>query len=190
MYFRENRRDPCRYNRPLHDEVATVFVEWQDGGAPNCRMVIRSHDDHLQSLPYYSTSCDPMSYPLNFPRGEPGRSPHSVLLNMPNGNRQYTSIREYRAYQFAIREGFSQILQCGYLLQQYFVDQWLKIEEQRLQFIRDNQVELHVDQYRGLMDHLENAQNGNADVRPVDQLSCHPTTITLHATCNSVIKML
>ena len=27
MYFRENRRDPRRYNRPLHDEVAAVFVE-------------------------------------------------------------------------------------------------------------------------------------------------------------------
>ena len=172
MYFRENRRDPRRYNRPLHDEVAAVFVEGQDGGPPNREMVIRSRDDHLQPLPYYSANCDPMSYPLIFPHGEPGWTPRSVLLNMPNGNRQYTSIREYTAYQFAIREVFSPILQCGYLLQQYAVDQWLKIEEQRLQFIRDNQVQLRVDQYRGLMDHLErrqqrlNAQNGNPDIRP------------------------
>ena len=169
MYFRENRRDPRRYNQPLHDEVAAVFVECQAGGAPNRKIVTRSHYDHLQPLPYYSTNCDLMSYPPNIPCAEPGRSPHSVLLNMPNGNRQYTSIRDYTAYQFAIR-GFSPILQYGYLLQQYFVDQWLKIAEQHLQFIRDNQVELHVDQYRGLMDHLErrqriNAQNGNADVR-------------------------
>ena len=41
-----------------------------------------------------------------------------------------------------------------------------------MQFIRDNHMQLRVDQYRGLMDHLErrqqrlNAQNGNADVRP------------------------
>ena len=44
------------------------------------------------------------------------------------------------------------------LLQQYVMDQWLKIEEQRLQFIRDNQVQLHVDQYRRLMDNLEKRQ--------------------------------
>ena len=91
---------------------------------------------------------------------------------MPYGNSQHTSIREYTAYQFAIREGFIPIQQCGYLLQQYAVDQWLKIEEQRFQFIRDNHMQLRVDQYRGLVDHLErrqerlNAQNGNADVRP------------------------
>ena len=41
-----------------------------------------------------------------------------------------------------------------------------------MQFIRDSHMQLRVDQYRGLMDHLErrqqrlNAQNGNADVRP------------------------
>ena len=103
MYFRENRQDPRRYNQSLHHDVAAVFVEGQDGGTTNRKMVIRSCDDHLQPLPYYSANCDPMSYALIFPRGEPGWSPRSVLLNMPNGTRQYTSIREYAAYQFAIR---------------------------------------------------------------------------------------
>ena len=86
MYFRENRRNPCRYNRPLYHEVAAVFVEGKVGGPPNHEMVIRSRDDHLQPLPYYSASCDLMSY-LIFPHGEPGCTPRSVLLNMPNGNR-------------------------------------------------------------------------------------------------------
>ena len=108
----------------------------------------------MQPLSYYSANCDLISYPLIFPHGEPGWSPYSVLLDVPNGNRQYTSIREYTAYQFTNREGFSPILQCGYLLQQYVVDQWLKIEEEHLQLIRDNQVRLHADQYRRLMDHL------------------------------------
>ena len=134
-------------------------------------MVIRSCDDLLQPPAYYSANCDPMSYPLIFLQGEPGWSPRSVLLNVPNGNRQYTSISKYAAYQFAIRNGFNPILQCGYLFKQYVVNQWLKIEEQHLQFIKDNQVQLHVDQYRGLMDYLErrqqhlNAQNDNADFR-------------------------
>ena len=172
MYFRGNCCDPRRYNQPLHDKVAAMFVVWQDGGPPNRKMVIRSCDDCLQPLPYSSANCDSMSYPLIFPQSEPKWSLRSVLLIVPTGNRQYTSIREHAGYQFAIREEFSPILQCGYLLQQYVVDQWLKIEEQPLQFIRDNQVQLHVDQYRGFMDHLErrqqhlNAQNGEADVRP------------------------
>ena len=70
MYFRENRRDPRRYNQPLHDEVAAVFVECQAGGAPNRKIVTRSHYDHLQPLPYYSTNCDLMSYPPNIPCAE------------------------------------------------------------------------------------------------------------------------
>ena len=117
MYFWENRHDPHRYNRPLHDEVAAVFVEGQDDSPPNREMVIRSHGNHLQPLPYYSANYDPMSYPLILPLGEPGWCPRSVLLSLPNGNRQYTSIREYTAYQFAIHEGFSPILPWGYLLQ-------------------------------------------------------------------------
>ena len=65
-----------------------------------------------------------------------------------------------------------------------------------MQFIRDNQVQLHVDHYRGLMNHLErrqqhlNAQNCNADVNLVGQSSCHQPTVTLRAICNSVIRML
>ena len=146
MYFRENRRDPRRYNQPLHNEVAALFVEGQDGGPPNRKMVIKSRSDHLQPLPYYSANCDPMSYPLIFPQGKPGWSPRSVLLNVPKRNKQYTSTREYTAYQFAVREGLSPIQQCGHLLPQYVVDQWLKIEEQPLQFIRENQVQLCVNQ--------------------------------------------
>ena len=116
MYFRENHRDPRRYNRPLHDEVAVVFVEGQDVGPPNRERVIRSRGNHLYPMPYYSANGNPMSYSLIFSQGKPEWNPCTVLLNVPNENRQYTSSREYTACQFAIREGFSPILHCGYLL--------------------------------------------------------------------------
>ena len=80
LYFRENHHNTRRYNRPIHHDVAAVFVEGQDGGPPNHEMVIRSSDDHLQQLPYYSTNCVPMSYPLIFLRDEPGWIPRSDLI--------------------------------------------------------------------------------------------------------------
>lgn len=156
-------------------------------------MAIRSCDDHLEPLPCYSANCDPMSYLLIFPHGDPGWSPCTILLNIPNENRQYTSVREYAAYQFDIPEDFIPILQCDYALQQYVVDQWLKIKEQCLQFIRDNQVQLCVDQYRGRMDHLErrqqhlNTQNDNADVRSGRAVFLSSTHCNYP--CNSVIRL-
>ena len=90
MYFRENRRVPRMYKRRFHDEFAAVFVEGQDSGPSNHEIVKRSRSDHLKPLPYYSANYDLMSYPLIFPQGQTGWSPRSVLLNVPNGNRQYT----------------------------------------------------------------------------------------------------
>ena len=39
------------------------------------------------------------------------------------------------------------------------MDQWVKIEHQRLQYLRENQRQLRVDWYRGLHDHVQRRQN-------------------------------
>ncbi len=46
-------------------------------------------------------------------------------------------------------------------MQQYFVDQWIKIEDQRLMFIRNNQKNLKADTYKGVMDAIA---RGDSDV--------------------------
>ena len=45
---------------------------------------------------------------------------------------------------------------CGQLTQQYMVDCYVKTERNRLKFIRQNQADLHVAAYNGMMDYLNN----------------------------------
>ncbi|XP_076032444.1 uncharacterized protein LOC143020167 [Oratosquilla oratoria] len=71
-------------------------------------------------------------------------------------------MQEFYAYRLAIRGGFSPIHSGGKLFQQYIVDAYVKVEGCRLKFIPENQAQLRVAMYSGLMDHLAR-NNENED---------------------------
>ncbi|XP_076052786.1 uncharacterized protein LOC143032200 [Oratosquilla oratoria] len=73
-------------------------------------------------------------------------------------------MQEFYAYRLAIRGGFSPIHSGGKLFQQYIVDAYVKVEGCRLKFIAENQAQLRVAMYSGLMDHLAR-NNENEDPR-------------------------
>jgi len=55
-----------------HDEVPMVFVG-DDGAPPIHRDIVVYPRDHpLQQISFISANCDPMIYPLLFPRGDSG----------------------------------------------------------------------------------------------------------------------
>lgn len=53
--------------------------------------------------------------------------------------------------QQRLNEGYTLLL-AGRLLQQYIVDAYMAIEEERFHYIRNNKKKLRVDLYSGLMD--------------------------------------
>jgi hypothetical protein len=61
----------------------------------------------------------------------------------------------------------------GRLFQQYIVDQYAKVENQRLKYIRNNQNQLRVESYRGLMD-MFNA--GDTDLATIGKRTILPST--------------
>ena len=63
---------------------------------------------------------------------------------------------QYYSYRLSIRTTFNVIHHGGKLFQQYLVDAYVKTEGTRLDWIRRNQRQLRMEQYRGLMDHLNN----------------------------------
>jgi hypothetical protein len=63
---------------------------------------------------------------------------------------------QFYSYRLAIRQTFSAIHYAGKLFQQYIVDAYVKTEQNRLAFHRQNQKALQVELYQGLMDHLAN----------------------------------
>ena len=69
MIFKHGN-DQRRYNEPRHDEVAAIFVG--DEGAPPFKrdIIVYPKDAPTQLISYMSANCDPMCYPLIFPRGD------------------------------------------------------------------------------------------------------------------------
>ena len=172
MVMREGE-DRRRYNAPLNEEVAAIFVG-NDGAPPAARdVVIYPRNQPLRHISHLSSNIDPMMYPIIFPRGEPGWDQY-----MTHDRERATAVRnrltqlEFYIYRKAIRNEFSALHLSGKLFQQFVVDAYVKVEGQRLDFIRRNQEQLRAESYQGLIDHLENAANerqlraGNVVVLP------------------------
>ena len=64
---------------------------------------------------------------------------------------------------------FSTLLYSNKLFHQYFVDAYIKIEANRLNWNKTNQKQLHDDQYKGLMDYIES--NNTAPIGRITVLS-------------------
>ena len=63
------------------------------------------------------------------------------------------SCREYYCYKLQIRVFIKSILlHSGWLLQQYVVDMYIKIEIARLDYFRNKQDEIRVEAYQGIID--------------------------------------
>ncbi|XP_061515602.1 uncharacterized protein LOC133393679 [Anopheles gambiae] len=74
--------------------------------------------------------------------------------------------REYAAYRIAWRENAQTLMhRAGRLFQQYCVDQYCKIEMQRLKYLREHQAQLRTEAYTGFMD-LAGAEGTIADLHP------------------------
>ncbi|XP_065671756.1 uncharacterized protein LOC136089633 [Hydra vulgaris] len=158
--------DRRRYNLPSHDEVAVVFVG-EDGAPPTSREVViylRGHS--LKIVSSMSANLDPMIYPLFFPRGDAGW--HNQLVHNPERAtlvRNHVTLSQFYDYRLSVWQFFCSLFYGKKLFQQYAVDAYVKIEGQRLAFIRNNQNKLRSEQYDALREHVNNIAN-ERNVRP------------------------
>jgi hypothetical protein len=67
------QKDKKTYNLPVASEIVAVWVEGQDLLKQFDRSVcLHGKDRQITRIQSYNISYDPLSYPLFFPRGEPG----------------------------------------------------------------------------------------------------------------------
>lgn len=89
---------------------------------------------------------------------------------------------QYYSYRLAVRLNddtkFSALHLGRKLFHQYIVDAYVKIEANKLNWIKMNQSLLHVEQYKGLMDHI-NAKTGGAVGRVNGELSTFQVNFNL-----------
>ena len=147
--------DRRRYNAATSNEVAAVYKGNDEEIEGERRLVVVERSGQMSFIRDYDPKCDPLTYPLLFPRGEQGWYPGMEKQRVQGRKRSKLTQREYYAYLLFPRDSFfNPILHGGKLMQQFVVDSWVKVEQNRLNFLRQNQSNLRVDTYRGLQDYV------------------------------------
>ncbi|GBM92835.1 hypothetical protein AVEN_222034-1 [Araneus ventricosus] len=154
MVFMENGDlDLRRFNQPTSKtEIAAIF-EGDNGEPPtNQDICIYPVGNSCKNISPLNHCCDPLVYPLLFPRGELGWN-----INMKHSEEgrlsKYTRVTElqFYVYRLAVRSDFSIIHHSGKLFQQYIVDAYVKTEGSRLNYLRSNKKPLRIEHYKVLL---------------------------------------
>ncbi|XP_050357851.1 uncharacterized protein LOC126778406 [Nymphalis io] len=110
-------------------------------------------------------------------RGENGYAINISQVDPIGGTplRKTVSCMNYYCYRIMTRRNnFNTLLRYGMLTNQYLVDQYAKIESQRLAYIRNNQTKLRAENYV----HLQDALQANEHRNGIGQLVILPSSFT------------
>jgi len=149
----KNRNYDVRYNMPTNlNTVAAVFVPGADGEIPDTYVVLfPKKGSDIKIINSTDENIDPLCYPLFFPKGSLG---WSIDLKQTDGKTRI-SRAQYCSYRLSVRDEmdtdeFNPIHYGGKLFHQYVVDQAVRIEKDRMDFIIHNQKKLLSDNYENV----------------------------------------
>lgn len=154
----EDRR---RYNRPTSSEVAIIYPD-NPVDISQRDIVLASRTGTFQRISDLHPAYMPLHYVLLFPLGDEGW--HPLLVDDANGI-EITQM-EYYAYRLMERDDESNFLHHGgRLFQQFVVDAFACVDQNRLNFLKFNQQTIRAELYRGLQDALlEDANQGTSAI--------------------------
>jgi len=148
--------DRHRNNAQRTNEVAAVFRTTADGEIPESYVTIRNKNTKTsQTVSTMDPNVEPWIYPLFYPYGTQGWHCHLTKLN----SNKRISRGQYIKYRMAIRDEFNVFLLGRRLFQQWLVDNYVKIEKDRINYCREHQKELRTETYQGLRDYLQTMTN-------------------------------
>jgi len=148
--------DRHRNNAQRTNEVASVFRTTADGEIPESYVTIRNKNTKtLQTVSTMDPNVELWIYPLFYPYGTQGWHCHLTKLN----SNKRISRGQYIKYRMAIRDEFNVFLLGRRLFQQWLVDNYVKIEKDRINYCREHQKELRTETYQGLRDYLQTMTN-------------------------------
>ncbi|XP_077232073.1 uncharacterized protein LOC143866284 [Tasmannia lanceolata] len=164
----QRSRDTRQYNLPTASEVAALMVGDGSEIVERRDIILCTNDGFLQRINECHPAYMPLQYPLLFPYGEDGWRINIPIRSNPNSagrKREFVSMREFYAYRIQYRplEGKT-LMRSGRLFQQFVVDAYAAIEEQRLYWVRTNQKQLRADVYEGLQDAVRSGDHNAASI--------------------------
>uniref|UniRef100_A0A2N9EYQ4 ATP-dependent DNA helicase n=1 Tax=Fagus sylvatica TaxID=28930 RepID=A0A2N9EYQ4_FAGSY len=148
--------DGREQNMPTCSEVAAIIVGDISEENMHRDIIIENRSGLLQRINEVHPKFMAMQYPLLFPYGEDGFR-NGILKRGLGGNapltEDFVTMQEYYAYRLQQRQNEGQTLILARRLRQQFqVDAYTCVEEYRLIWIRNNQLQLRSEVYYGLKD--------------------------------------
>ena len=151
-----NRTTSRQYNTPSVSEVAALITNDFGQGIPVRDIIVSCKNTGKQRISELHPSYMALQYPLLFPYGEDGfhdNIPYHNNTGVRQTVRGFITMKEYYAYIIQQRNNQgTNLLRGGRLFQQFLVDAYTSIEEQRLKWTRKNQDNLRVDLYHNVFD--------------------------------------
>ncbi|XP_071705325.1 uncharacterized protein [Rutidosis leptorrhynchoides] len=145
-----------QYNTPTVVEVAALITSDFGQCTTSRDIIVQKKNSPPKRISELHQLYMALQYPLLFPYGETGYHEEIPYRNN-NGRRKtirgFVTMREFYCYMIQQRENEgTTLLRGGRLFQQYLVDAFTAIEEQRLKWLRNHQNELRLDLYNNVCD--------------------------------------
>jgi hypothetical protein len=200
-------QDPRVYNRPTAREVAALIPTANDGQYGLRQVVLERKSGQLSYLNEARADYLPLRYPILYPYGETGwcqNFPRVGFAFRPGGHAEFNddfeqqdsdsdgdvpaqsrgrngstrvSQQEWWKYHFQIREPLHPHMLAGRLFHELSVDAFAAISASRLYWLRQNQKQLRIESYSGLVDAV-NENDGAVTGVDVGQRIILPATFT------------
>uniref|UniRef100_A0A803PIG5 ATP-dependent DNA helicase n=1 Tax=Cannabis sativa TaxID=3483 RepID=A0A803PIG5_CANSA len=170
--------DGRQYNMPTISEVVGLIVGDFSEANYERDVIVEHRTNGLQRITDLHPSFMSMTYPLIHPYGEDGyrlRIPFRGVKEITPETKQLTMLQYYSfRFQQRLNEGYT-LLRAGRLLQQYIVDSYMAIEEEKFRYVRKHQNKLRTHLYSGLMDAIH---RGDSDCTKVGKSIILPSSHT------------
>ncbi|KZT56733.1 hypothetical protein CALCODRAFT_413700, partial [Calocera cornea HHB12733] len=156
------KTDQRRYNLPTAEEVAVVLPNTLSNKRRDF-VVHNRTEGHLTIMSTGDPAYMSLHYVLIFPSGEHGwhyqipkvgEAGEDGDQEQRRSSTQYVTEMEYYRYRLHFRDlpWALHLFRCGRLFQQFIVDAWASVEQDRLHWIELNQKTIRAELYNGLVD--------------------------------------
>ncbi|KAL3636557.1 hypothetical protein CASFOL_018856 [Castilleja foliolosa] len=153
-----------RYEPPASGTLGGI-VYAEDSNASNYDIVVHKKDGTPHRVSKLYPSYMPLQYPLLFPFAEPGWSTDLRLHSVLGERKRNLTVNMYYSFQLQDRANiYCLLLNGGRLFQQYLVDAYTCVEQNRLDFINANQNLFRSEYVAGLYDALARGDNNAQDI--------------------------
>ncbi|KAL7598971.1 hypothetical protein Lser_V15G23940 [Lactuca serriola] len=143
-----------RYGAPSPGTLGAI-IAGDDPNSSQYDIVVHSKDGLPHRISKLHPAYMPFQYPLLFPFGEDGWSPRMRSRTNSECSDRNITVNMYYSYQLHARSNMFSLLLCGgRLFQQYIVDAYICVEQNRLDYVQNHQEQLRSEYVSGVYDAL------------------------------------